>query len=168
MLDEEIIRFWGEDSLVRWPPDLLDKTDLPEEAKGFLARVGLPRGADWTARFDLTVDEMRRSVANPRYVVVGYDTSFPFCLDPHRGGCVVCIGAGDKEQSVNSDVRTFGECLLLFQRYRLAVRTMDREDEIRRVILETEVAMRASDPTAFSDPENCWARVVEQMREGSL
>lgn len=167
MLDEEIIRFWGNDSLVRWPQDLLAKTDLPEDAKAFLTRVGLPRLVDWTARFDLTSEEMRRSITNPRYVVVGDDTGFPFCLDPRRGGRVVCVDAGN-EQFVNSDVRRFGECLLLFQTYRMTARTMDQEEEIQRLVSKTEESMKASDPAAFSDPENCWAQVVEQMREGSL
>lgn len=167
MTDQQIISFWGEDSLVRWPSDLLAKTGLPEDAKVFLTRVGLPRGADWTARFDLTFDEMRRSVSDPRYVVVGYDTRFPYCLDLHSGGRVICTGAVDKEQFVNSDVRRFGECLLLFQKYRMTGRKMDREEAMQRLTIETEQAMRASDPAAFSDPENCWALVVEQMKEGS-
>jgi hypothetical protein len=168
MLDEEIIRFWGADSLVRWPADLVAKTGLSEDAKAFLTRVGLPRGADWTARFDLTLDEMRRSVTDPRYLVVGYDTGFPFCVDMHGGGRVICNGAVDKEQFVNSDVRRFGECLLLFQKYRLTVRKMIREEEIQQLISETEGAMRASDSAAFSGTENCWALVVEQMKDGSL
>jgi len=168
MLDEEMTHFWGEDSLVRWPPDLIAKTDLPEDAKAFLTGVGLPREADWTARFAMTLDEMRRSVTDPRCVVIGYDTGFPFCLDPRKGGCVVIIETEETKRLVNSDVRRFGECLLLFQRYRLTVRAMDQEGEIQRLISETEGAMRASDPAAFGDPEHYWALVVEQMRAGSL
>jgi hypothetical protein len=168
MLDEEIIRFWGEHSLVRWPPDLLTKTGLSEPAKEFLTKVGLPRGADWTAQFDLTLDEMRRSVADARYVVVGDDTGFPFCLDLRTGGQVVIIEADERGRYVNSDVRKFGEFLLLFQRYRLTVRSMDQEQEIQRLISETERGMRASDPTAFSNPACYWPLVLAQMREGSL
>lgn len=168
MLDGEIVRFWGKGSLVRWPTELLDGTTLPEDARVFLTRVGMPNGADWSARFDLNLDEMRRSVSDPSRLVIGYDTTFPFCLDLQRAGCVVLVEANKRERFVNSDVRKFAECLLLFQKCRLSGRSMDREEEIQRLIAETEGAMRGSDPSAFADSQCYWAVIVELMKEGAL
>lgn len=168
MSNEEITRFWGEDSLVRWPPELLAQTELPEDARNFLAHVGLPRGANWTTRFDLTMEDMRRSLSNSRFLIVGYDDEVPISLDLQRHGRVVSTEPGLGERFVNTDVTRFAECLVLYQRYRLAVRGLFQEKDVRGLVSETEQAIRISDAAALSDPENWWAVVIEQMRAGLL
>jgi hypothetical protein len=167
MSNEEIVHFWGEDLLVRWPRNLVIEMNLPEGAKRFLAEVGLPREVDWTMRFELTPQELQRSEHDPRQLVIGYDDVAAIGLDKQREGCVVSTGPDGKQRFVNSDVHRFGEFLVLYQRYRLAVRNSDDEGA-QEVIAKTEQEMRASDPTALSDPECWWAVIVEQMRAGLL
>jgi hypothetical protein len=89
-------------------------------------------------------------------------------LDKQKRGSVISVERGAKERFMNTDIRRFGECLVLYQQYRLAVRTMDGEHKIQNLIAGTENAMRAIDPTAFADPNNWWAVIIEQMQGGSL
>jgi hypothetical protein len=168
MSNEEMIQFWGEDSLVKWPRDLLARIDLPNDAKRFLAEVGLPCVSDWTMRFDLTLDQMQQATIEPRCFIIGYDYKCPILLDKQKRGSVISVEHGRNERFVNTDICRFGECLVLYQQYRLAVRAMDDEEKIQNLISNTENAMRAIDPTAFADANDWWAVIIEQMRSGLL
>ena len=167
MTNEQIIQFWGRDALVRWRPDVLSTTGLPKEAKGFLATVGLPRGVDWTMRFELEMDKITRLKEHPGYYIIGYDDVVPICLDENGNGRVVSVESDGRERFMNSNVQLLGEFLVLYQQYRLAARKLDGE-AIESVITKVEQQMMAHDRASVSGDECVWHIIIEQMKAGLL
>ena len=166
MTDEQIVQFWGQDALVRWRPDVLAMTELPDEAKEFLARVGLPRGVDWTMRFDLEMERPRWLKEHPGYCIIGHDDVAAICLDENDGR-VVSIEPGGRKRFMNSNVKLFGEFLALYQQYRLRARKLD-DEAVKSVITEVEQQMTARDSASFSGTECWWPIILEQMKAGLL
>jgi|WetSurMetagenome_2_1015567.scaffolds.fasta_scaffold17249_2 hypothetical protein len=170
MTTAEVIQFWGKQNLIRWPRAILDSTLLPEEAKAYLAEVGLPLNVDWTMRFDLDARRISRWEKNKAYCIIGYDYLVPICLREDQQGCVVWVeDEGGPERFGNFSVVAFGEFLALYQKYRLAILKLgDNEGSIQKLINETESAMKSVDPVALAGPENVWSTIVEQVRDGML
>ncbi|HET6325673.1 MAG TPA: SUKH-4 family immunity protein [Planctomycetaceae bacterium] len=169
MSPDRIIAFWGADNLKRWSPATLQDVAIPQSSKQFLVGVGLPFKEDWTLRFDSEADQLPRLPGKPHYRRIGFDDFVPICLDERRHGAVITaeVENSPPESFVNASVEQFGEFLLLYQQYRLKARTAS-EEEILLFIPTIEERMRKADADAFSDPNNYWPEIIEQMSAGLL
>jgi hypothetical protein len=169
MTRDEMKRFWGSGNLIRWPRQVLESTHLPEDAKSFLAEVGLPLNVDWTMRFNLDTRQVFRTGKNHTHCIIGFDDTVPICLREDRGGIVVWAEEGGPERFANSSVMALGEFLVLYQTYRTAdLGPAESEDDLTALIDHTEEIMRSKDPRSLAGPENVWSVIVEQMRDGLL
>jgi len=164
-----IIDFWGINNLKRWSEASLRDVGIPDSAKSFLAEVGLPFREDWTIRFELEADYLPRLPDRPTYRRIGFDYIVPICLDEANSGRVIAAEQeiGRTERYVNSTVEHFGEFLTYYQQYRQTGPVLP-ENQIKTLIDETERQMQTADPSAFSDPNNYWATIIEQMKDGFL
>ncbi len=169
MSDEEIIGFWGKENLERWSDPRLADWHVPTESKLFLTRVGLPCRGDWTLRFTREPDQPHLPSIGAHHRLIGYDDIVPICLDERTGGRVVALeeSVGGTERFINSRVEQFAQALVLYERYRKRVRGL-AEHEAQDLIAKTSQQLRAVDPAAFSDPNNWWPVIIEQMRHGLL
>ena len=162
----EIVLFWKQSNLLRWPEALLKNVAIPNSAKLFLVEVGLPSGVDWTLRFDNATFDLLEKHSGFRQF--GYDDATPICFRETDGAIVaVEIFPMDKVIYLNASVEAFGAFLVLYQRYRTGARQFSEED-ILRTIDATENEMHTEDPTALVSPNNYWSLILEQMRQGLL
>jgi hypothetical protein len=164
----DFIRFWGWDNLRRWSRDGLRDVAIPDSSKSFLAEVGLPRQGGRMMRFGDDAGQLPRLPGRQSYRRIGFDYVVPICLDEERKGCVMEAGKefGGLDRYINSGVESFAECLVHYQQYRLKGQATG--GDLSDLIVETEQLMRQADPTAFSDEENWWPVVIEQMGYGML
>jgi hypothetical protein len=51
MTAEQFIQAWGAEDLVRFPRELVEAIDIPQEAKMFLIEAWLPRWAKFSCEF---------------------------------------------------------------------------------------------------------------------
>jgi hypothetical protein len=168
MTAEELVRFWGEDRLRRWPIERLRTVEIPEASRRFLSEVGLPHRDDWTLRFDPEAEDLPPLPGKPRLRRIGFDYHVPICLDEESGGRVVKVDPeGGAVGLINSDVERLADCLTIYEDYRDRVAGLS-EEEAQSLISEVEGRMKTADPHAFDDPENWWPVVIEQMRDGML
>jgi hypothetical protein len=160
--------FWR-DALVPWPGDVVDKMGIPAEDAAYLREVGLPVGVDWSLVVNPPAPGARPSVCNDN-PILALDGPVPICVE-HNGRVIAneALAAieGPGKRLVNSNVRTFGQFLMLYEEYRVRVRNLD-EEQAYRLIDEIELGMRDSDPAAMGQPNAYWPAIVEQMRAGLL
>jgi hypothetical protein len=92
----------------------------------------------------------------PHHRLIGFDDVVPICLDELANGRVVALehGVGGGERHINSSVERFAQSLVLYQQYREGVRAI-LEDSAQELIARTADRVRAADPSAFIDPNNC-------------
>jgi hypothetical protein len=165
MTRAKITNFWGPDNLARWPAASLRDVAIPDSSKSFLVEVGMPVGADWTLRFDVQADQVARAPKGAH--CIGFDDVVPICIDERGRVMAVEQKIGGGERYINSSVECFGECLVHYQRYRTSARAAS-EGQVQNLISMTEGRLRNADPTAFSDPDNWWPAIVEQINHGLL
>lgn len=165
----EIIQFWGEGNLRRWPEADLRDAQIPASSKSFLIEVGLPFREDWTLRFNPQVGVLPRLSIRRGCRRIGFDDSVPICLDEEHDGRVVAIEdvVGGSERLINSNIECFVECLVYYKQYRTVVR-LASEEEVQKIIDVTGSQIRTADAAAFADPDNWWPLIIEQMNHGLL
>ena len=171
MTNEEIIQFWGEESLLRWQPQAVVATALPEDVRHFLTQVGLPRGLDWSIDFNTDAGDLNELQGYPGYYVIGSDMGPEWmCVDATRSSRVVSISIDPRSQAasiqfVNSNVHLLAEFLVLYQKYRLTVEGLD-EKRARSLVDETRRQMVARDPVALTVSNSFWTSMIEEMYIG--
>jgi hypothetical protein len=169
MTDEDIIRFWGEPLLIRWRPDVVEKTSLPLEAKKFLTAVGLPRGIAWSIEFGTEGGLLPQAQKHPGCYIVGRDVGI-ICVDATTNGQIVLADIDPKSGRerivfINSNIRLFAEFLILYQKYRLVVESLS-DKEARTVVTATKRQMKVCDPAALNTPGAFWPAIIEEMYVG--
>jgi hypothetical protein len=167
MLREQIVSFWGSLNLRRWPVASLRDASLPDTAKSYLLDPGLPSRVDPTFRFGPEGDQLPRIKDRPNYLRIGFDDDVSICLDEVQAGRVMWLGGEFNvlDRYINSDVETYGECLLYFQQGRNASRDLPEEAK-PPIVAAVKEKIRRADSTAFADPENAWAVMFEQIEAG--
>jgi hypothetical protein len=165
MTRAEITNFWGRDNLARWSEASLREVAIPDSSKSFLIEVGMPLRADWTLRFDVQANQVARGPNGTH--CVGFDDVVPICIDDRGQVMAVEEKVGGGVSYINSSIERFGECLVLYQRYRISVLAAS-EHEAQNLVSTTENQLRNADPTAFADPNSWWPAIVEQMGHGLL
>lgn len=149
-------------------------TGLPEDAKRFLSEVGLPHDVGWDLLFGPQGGGLPQLEGHPGYYIIGAsrfeEDRRPICLDEARNGRVISIETDSTDLFVNSDVRLFGEFLVLYQKYRHSIGSLDAddEDEHQKAVAETERQMRAVDEPAATRADAWWQLLLEQMNAGFL
>jgi hypothetical protein len=166
---ETIIKFWGRDNLKRWTAASLRDVSIPVSSKSFLIEVGLPYRVDWTLQFDNEAEQLPRLPNKKNYRRIGYDDVVPLCLDEEDSGRIIAVEdvIGGRERFINSGVDRFAECLVYYQQYRTSVRIAP-EEEVPKLVAAAEEHMREADSLAFSDANNWWPVIIEQMNQGLL
>jgi len=173
---DEIVSFWGQDNLRRWPEQCLRDLEIPQPSKSYLINVGLPAFKDEHIQFDPLVGSPPRLAGRPQFRTIGLMSEFaPICLDERSDGSVMFMGTEMLELSkhinpsadgyINSSVERFAECLILFVQFRRTVR-LAKEAEFSKLEKQFERDLLKADPSVFSDPENLWAVTVWEMKEG--
>jgi len=78
-------------SLLRWPPTVVQQMSLAEKDAEYLREVGLPIGVNWTLEVQLPpggVPEMHDGLP-----VLLRDGDVPICVNPGAGGKVLAMEA---------------------------------------------------------------------------
>jgi hypothetical protein len=180
-LAEEMAALWGADGLQKAPWVALEPLKVPPASKKFLADVGLPREELLCISFDLEVNwlpTLREEAARKHfpppsnadhYRMIGRGGHAPnLYLDERAGGAVVEIDAErpGSPRFVNSSVEALASFLLAFRKS--FVREEMSDEENARYVARMKSDLRLVDGRAFSDPQNWWPLVVEQMEDGLL
>lgn len=164
---DDLVRLWGETNIVHPRAKPRDTLTLPPDATQVLAEVGLPRRAD--PLFEVTglrmVDVPGRG---GRYCQFGSDFGTALCISANNGEIVSLSLTGEyPDRFVNSTLALFVEFLVLVSTER--ARFLDLGDEdIDQLIAELNNRLLGLDERALGNPDNWWAVVVEQMRDGLL
>jgi hypothetical protein len=165
---QDIIQFWGENNLFRWTEDDVKDSAIPDSAKRFLVTVGLRCSETWSMRFDLTTSRLPRVPHIMRLRQIGWDCDLvPICID-ETNGFVVSSESDDGEdlRFINPTVELFGENLIYYHEYREEVLINETDDN--NIIYLFEEKLKKSDSLSFSNDNNWWPVVIEQIRHGLL
>lgn len=143
----------------------LEQLQLPVEAKSFLAEGGLPVHGPLELTFDVSLQ-----VTKAGLIRIGSDSATEMCIDPGRQGAVVSVDPEGKlpTRFVNSSAMQLAEFILLYRESAEAAKDLADDEEVQRLSEDVIRAWRNLDPEAFSDRENWWAVVAEQMEAGLL
>jgi hypothetical protein len=156
---QDMVRFWGEENLLRWTSADVSALNIPESSKTFLVEVGLPLKGDWMWEFEWEKD-LPRMPGRPQARCLGYSFGSPIVLDELRSGCVTWAQTqSDKERYQNASVEQFAESLVEYQKLAVpwgSAAARSAVSSFRRILDRI-------DSTAFDDPENAWSRVVEDL-----
>jgi hypothetical protein len=146
LTNKEIVAFWGEHMLARWPEALASRLRIPEASRSFLTQVGFPRQGDWTLTFPGPSQTIARPAAQSNLAILGYDDEMAICVD--EGGGQANVGIVDtafgSNRFVNSTIEALGAFLVLYESYRRRARNMG-EAEAMRLVESTFEEMKAVD-----------------------
>ncbi|WP_354641185.1 SUKH-4 family immunity protein [Kitasatospora camelliae] len=187
---------FGPDGVRRFDPAAVADADLPEAVAGPLLDLGLPRTvegffslhhpepdgvadgtADGTVLPDLAghlaaLGRGERATAEARkallgQLLIGTDGWALITVDTAQGR----VRAVDPDYATarycNTDLTAFIRCLALFAERYPRLRGLDPQTA-GPAVAELQWALAALDRTVFSDPENWWAVIVEQLWCGLL
>ena len=181
-LAEEMIALWGADRLVRAPWVALEPLKVPLASKKFLSDVGMPveellcitfydLKENWlpTLREEATAKKLPPPPYSDQYRVLGRGGHAPnLYLDERAGGSVVEIDLEPEgcARFVNSSVEALAAFLVAFRKS--FVREGMSDEENKHYVARMKADLMRVDGRAFSDPQNWWPLVVEQMEDGLL
>lgn len=178
---EQMLSTFGKETLVRARVEAVKDLKIPDRSKKFLVEIGLPKERVLLCEFDLdapkipTIEEYAREHGTiftcvNRLRRIGWDGGMQICLNEEaNAGDVITIDIKGKfeRRFVNSSVELFGGFLALYvDEYCKYSNASDAELDHRAY--ETDIKLRSLDPPAFTSPDNWWACVTQQMKEGML
>jgi SUKH-4 immunity protein len=158
---EEVVRLFGEDNIVRFPADSVAPLPVPSSARDILINIGVPGETDFFAAAEAPQ-------AGPAgFTQIGTDYGTDICVD--SAGRVHSISASGEypNRFVNSHLEAFLRFLALALAERAASEGLPDDELDERVEVLADV-LAGIDEAAFEDPENWWAVIFEQMRDGLL
>ncbi|WP_354641444.1 SUKH-4 family immunity protein [Kitasatospora camelliae] len=190
-LGRRLAEQFGADGMHRFDADLTAASLLPEAAAETLVWAGLPRRVEGFFEFlpglptvagHLAATGGSGRISEPtlavlaEYVVLGTDGHALIAVQCGDGGTGTGAGIGrvwavDPDNGtgryLDADLASFVRCLALLAGARPAWRGLDPYATGAAVeVFQRELA--AVDGTVYSDPENWWAVVVEQLWDGLL
>ena len=175
-----VLKEFGESGLQRAAQQAVADIHLPETSKRYLVDVGLP--SERILELSLSLKGQRLPqlaelspllacciVQYPHAHSIGTDTGCAVCVDGSGVGTIflVDLTGKDKVRFINSNVEFFGASLALYHEYCRVGPTVPKQD-VDDFILKIESRMKDIDPTAIRSPENWWALILEQMKDGLL
>jgi hypothetical protein len=165
MKPDDIVKSWSANDLRRWPVQCLRDVAIPEPSKSFLVEVGLTVYSDVGFQFHPLVGDPPRLAGRPHLRSIGrmFEAAL-VCLDEQADGHVILVDPSLRY--LNSRVDRFAACLILYLQLR-AIAQRSRPTEIpKEFAARFERDLLNVDPTIFSDPENFWAVIVWEMKQG--
>jgi hypothetical protein len=172
-----LIDFFGRGDRRRWKRKALDEVAIPEPAKRFLNKVGLPSDDldeldAWLVHFDgEDTDELPWLRDRPPLRVIGFSAEVsPICLDEDHGGRVV-IARRSGVRFVNSTVEQFGQFLYAYHSCRSRLQDVQGWkglEGVEKAIDSLERRMRKLDPPAFADRRHLWPGVIRLLHSEDL
>jgi hypothetical protein len=166
--DQDLISFWDNDQLKRWPKKLLLERGFPQEDCEYLSRIGLPREDDWAWEINERVTDLPRAEGAKNLIIIAYDTAVvPICADVSHDARIVAVEDPQTSRFVNSSVRHFGACLYHFRRLAFYERGEDSESdhEVCRSLFRAIIEI---DEPAVSHEETYWALILAQIKAGRI
>lgn len=185
--DEDFANYWNKENLIYVAPFLLEKVDIPDRAKIFLSKVGIPYeiNIDVPLKFDLLTHELlsldqflikngqRKEYSlnsdQSNFIVIGIgNDDYPICLNG-ANGCIISMPLYDGVtyiQFINSSIEQFAVSLIAFQkcRDRVGVENLfDDEDKYTELTQNLENELKEIDSEALNNKENWWSETIEQM-----
>ena len=113
--------------------------------------------------FNPHVGDLPRLAERPEYRHIGFLYELcPVCLSELAHGCVLFIDGDRMSRYLNATVEQFAESLIIYLRHRRSAR-LGSTTECAKLVEQFRGDMLKVDPTVFSDPENFWAVIVEEM-----
>jgi SUKH-4 immunity protein len=168
MKPDDIVKSWSPNDRRRWPAQCLRDVAIPEPSKSFLVEVGLPAYRDVGFQFDPLVGDPPKLVGRPHLRSIGlmYESAL-VCLDEQADGCVINVDPElrDLDRYINSSVDRFAASLILYLQHR-STGQRSTPAEYEDLVARLEGDSLNVDPTVFHDPENFWAVIVWEMKEG--
>ena len=174
-----ILKEFGASGLQRAAQQAVADIRLPQTSKRYLLDVGLPTERILELSLSLKGQKLPRldelaplsnGVAQyPQARSIGTATGCAVCIDGSGAGTIFLVDLTGKDQVrlINSNVEFFGASLALYHEY-CRVGPMVPKQDVDGFILKIESRMKDVDPRAFLSPENWWALIVEQMKDGLL
>jgi len=168
MKPEDIVKAWRDNDLRRWPAQCLRDVAIPEPSKSFLIDVGLPAFRHTEFQLDLFVGDPSRVAGRPHLRGIGLmNKSALVCLDEQADGCVITVDLTlqDLDRYFNSSVDRFAACIILYLQW-LSIAERLKPGERPELDAQFERDLVNVDPTVLNDPENFWAIIVWEIKEG--
>jgi SUKH-4 immunity protein len=162
----DLARLWGEANIVRSSVDAQAVT-LPADAFAILKEVGLPRHVDplFEVR-DLAVIKIPGQ--SGLYWRFGSDFGTDLCVSADTGEVGSFSLTGEyPARFVNTSLALFIEFLVLVSAERNRFPDLG-DDEIDQLIAALGERLQQLDERALAGPDNWWAVIFEQLREGLL
>jgi hypothetical protein len=151
--------------------------DLPTETIAFLCQVGLKTPKHLCLSFDggfPTLNEycvgkgLAQIPDGDNFYRIGTDEGSELCI-LKGDGSIIAINPSHIHQRrfVNSSFLLFQRFIDEYAKYADDVSSLS-EDEAAELVKNVRARMEEWDAPAFSDPENWWAVITEQMANGQL
>ena len=151
--------------------------DIPKETRAFLCQVGLKTPKHLCLSFDGGFPTLNGYCADKglaqiqdgdKFYRIGTDEGSELCISKGNGS-VIAIDPLliHQRRFVNSSFPLFQRFIDEYARYADDVSSLS-EEEATRLVNRVRSNMEVWDAPAFSDPENWWAVIIEQMANGQL
>lgn len=170
---------FGRNGLVRASNECVASLLIPEKSKEFLVKVGVPKENILLCEFDLSSFPFLKKHAENKgitveedlpYKVIGNDGYMQICLsEQSKMGEVIAYDLNGELpiRYINCNIETFIAFLALYVKD--YCKYNDQKDDVLDEYAEKlEAKMKVVDPKAFSNPDNWWFLVTQQMKEGML
>jgi hypothetical protein len=118
---------------------------------------------DWTLTFPIPP----AGLENEQFIPIALDDQVPIAIDRRHENEVWAMENGSATRFVNTTAKQFGECLVVYDRYRRSVVDADEKQALLLVEQAREHFMLC-DVRALSSPEAYWSVILEQMEQGRL
>jgi hypothetical protein len=178
---EQTLTTFGKQNLAVARIEAVRDLKIPDSSKKFLVEVGLPKEEVLLCKFDIdlpsfpTIEKYaaqqgRKFTSKKLLRRIGWDGGMQICLSEEAySGHVITIDINKKfeDRFVNSSIELFGAFLALYvDEY---CRCGDSSDEVLdKRAYELETKLHSLDPSVFSNSDNWWACITQQMKEGML
>ena len=99
--------------------------------------------------------------------LIGNDSGSEFRVDVNSGE-IIAVGLDDPVRFVNASIQQLASSIAAHKDYCEWMFKTRSESEELSIISKFECELRSIDGSVFSHPENWWATIVEQSRDGQL
>jgi hypothetical protein len=183
---EEFKKGWEENSeleLLPIPPHVIDSLRIPEDAKEFLAYVGVPELFLLGYPPDVNLPRLPNSFPGTenlpdsynRYRVFGdVNADMYVCIDEMEQGRIVYViitSKGPRVMFGNSSYQHMAECWRIRGKYAVIVETKEvwNDDTLRNKYADMyEEEIRRVDPATFTEETSIWHERIQRIREGRV
>ncbi len=160
--DDFIIQSWGED-VIKFSPNILADKLIPNEAKEYLQKVGIPMELDTFkspfARLAVTENLDSFDYENIPYTILGYgEYGQKLCINSHDGSIVI-IKPDLLMDFLNSSIQSFVVFFTLYHNLFTEFSgniPKDKFSQMREIML-------SEDPIAFSHTRYTWGVIIDEI-----